>query len=444
MANKVDERYFSWRDKTESKAFGGNWVTQYENPGSIVCNGTFSGIKNPDWKRQVRDVVSATTPASGVTRLITGNSYSYNCSGWYGPPENSTTWREGRVSGFFGTIGALPADPSLTDASTVRAGNQAISRLYNRLNELNQSVMAGEDLGEIGQTIRSLTRPLDSAKRFVVNLMEKHNRALSMRNTQKAVKALADTVLEWNFGIKPLTSTVGDAIAGLQNRDNMFFYQPFSASGKDEVSSFGSGTVSGNGALYASVPYSVRQVSRAVVRYKGMWAAKADVPQRPVNQVLGLTWRNVIPTVYNLIPYSWLVDYFTNIGDIVSAIGVPWGGVRWCVRTRRNEVFKNVVITPKSNFSKTNSFSSTTGHADILVRSFDRSAQITMPVPELELQVPNLRQWSNVAALVASRIPILGNKTARTLVRDSSFNDSFGAEIGRRGDRLAYPSFSNK
>lgn len=34
---------------------------------------------------------------------------------------------------------------------------------------------------------------------------------------------------------------------------------------------------------------------------------------------LGLTVEEFIPSVYNLIPYTWLLDYFVNAGDIIDA-----------------------------------------------------------------------------------------------------------------------------
>jgi hypothetical protein len=49
--------------------------------------------------------------------------------------------------------------------------------------------------------------------------------------------------------------------------------------------------------------------------------------------LLGFRWEDFIPTVWELIPYSFLVDYFTNIGDVLSAWSHQDFGQRWACKT---------------------------------------------------------------------------------------------------------------
>jgi hypothetical protein len=144
--------------------------------------------------------------------------------------------------------------------------------------------------------------------------------------------------------------------------------------------------------------------------YQGIWGEECLLPKKPISDILGLRPRDIIPTIWNLIPYSFLVDYFVNIGQIVSAIAVPWSGVKWCNYTTRTDKIREVVYSYKPNPATSSglivAFNQSPGNASLSATSFDRSAITSLPIARIEFTRPwqlTGRQWVNLAALAVSQ-----------------------------------------
>jgi hypothetical protein len=407
----------------------------------------FNGERNPFWRQQIRDVVSATTPANGV---------KYAIHGWEGRPPSciySTIWivpggnfgkprhtgnRSGAKSDNYGGDAFMPllADPSVAEATS--AYNRAIEKLYDKLNYFASTSKIGEDLGEVKQTLRALRKPLPHVRAMLNNSYDRTERLLNGWGSAVGLAgALADTHLEFAFGWKPLANSIAEATVALRNRDNIAYFRDFHAKGE----SFFLGSTTSeitNWNIVSSRVITKRWSSRICI-FQGVWEEKCTVPRLSVNRVLGLTPKDVLPTIWNLIPYSFLVDYFTNIGTIANSISVPWGGVRWCNETYRTENFceNHCDFTPNTspNYSFS-TFSSTPGlHKTSLVR-FTRSKRINLPLPELELtKLSDItgRQWLNMAALAVSQSAKLALSLGKAVEKAPDLPKLFIKELGRRG-----------
>lgn len=400
-----------------------------------------TGVREPAYKRLIAQKSNATTSRNGVLQTIVSRPVSGELEFWTHPTSTNTAYyRWYRVGGYEPQVLPNFSPPSLpvTGAGVQSADNQAIANLYKRLIGIETSVQSGEDFGEIGQTIRMLKRPLQSLTKFSTELATGQLRAVSIKNSAKAAKALADTTLEYRFGIKPLCSTVAEALVGLQNRDNVFKAHPFSAKGMSSQKSVSPPTdFSANGSL--NYVQTITQTQE--VRYKGEWICRSDLPKRSVESVLGLRWKDVIPTLYNLAPYSWLLDYFTNVGDIVNSIAVPWSDVAWCCKTTRHHyklriefvgwALNGTIYRTKPQFSP--------GFTEITKTAFDRRAQSGLPYPKLELRVPNAKQVQNIVALAVSRLAPMLTKFPDAIRSRPNLQSAFADEIGRRGTRIPYP-----
>jgi DNA-binding FrmR family transcriptional regulator len=325
-------RSSSWNSQgIKSEVNSSSWINTHFSETAL-------GETNPDHKWQIRNVLEAGTPFSANKYQVSASPWSFTCSGttdvtidplnpvWFYPAK-----REDSGNGVYWD-GQWPSDinsnSGIVTPLTGSAQNLAIDKLYGQLQAIQSSVQAGEDLGEIKQTYSALKKPMASLTSLINRLTYVHNNILADYNDSKRLaKALADTALEWKFGWKPLASTIAGAIVGLQGRDYISDYFPFSASGSAKTANRGSSTF-GIGTLTADV--EKRWGFEVTVKYKGMWGLQAGVESRSVQDVLSLRPRDIIPTVWNLIPYSFLVDYVSNIGTIMNAFSVPWDGVRWC------------------------------------------------------------------------------------------------------------------
>jgi hypothetical protein len=419
----------------------------YQNGGGQRVDSSFTGTKNPFWKDQIRAVVSATTPADGVRRRVKYRAGSisgtWSVSPDPPPPHLPGNWYVRYNSGRFILAVAVGGTPSLNGPNSVSANNQAIAKLYDQLSSFESAAQAGEDLGEIKQTIKLLTSPLKSARDFTTRILSRHQRALSLSSVKGAAKALADTTLEYRFGVKPLTSTIANAVVGLQGRDYIGHYYPFSCTSKIVVFSTHSFGFEGAGNLILETV--AKDKNTYSTRYHGVWAVQSGIDKRSVGDVLSLRFKDIIPTVYNLIPYSWLVDYFTNLGTIVSSLSVPWAGVRWCVRTDRNErVHRNesIRITPPVPMYN-GSVQCWPGYTELTETSFSRSPILSLPIPNLEFKLPSGVQWQNIAALVTGKLLSIKRSTPDpSSARGRDLQSAFADEVGRRGLRVPYPFHS--
>jgi hypothetical protein len=408
------------------------------------------GSNNPHYRSQIRQVVSATTPRSGVKWKFQFTPFMGFRAGLVDISNAGNDFEyQARRRGFaYGVYrGDFPPEvptTGLDPGASAAANNQAIQKLYKQLDGFESSVDAGEDIGEISATLRMLRSPMKSLRDLLVSTSTKHTallRKMQRANTlpRTLVKTLGDTALEYNFGIRPIVNTLAGALVGLQNRDYIAHYYPFQASGSEESSNFQEGGFALGGMNFDTIRENRTEIH---VRYQGVWGVRADVPKRSVSDVLRLRLQDVVPTVWNLIPYSWLADYFTNIGDIVGSLSVPWGGVRWCVVTTRgiNTATDKVVRLVPSEYARLDQESFTPGSCVVTCKAFTRDAVSEIPRPTFSLNASlTSGQLGNIGYLLAAKFPALRELTRSVVNKHPGLPSAFAAEVGRRGLRVPYP-----
>jgi hypothetical protein len=118
-----------------------------------------------------------------------------------------------------------------------------------------------------------------------------------------------------------------------------------------------------------------------------------------------LRLEDFVPTVWELIPYSFVADYFTNIGDIISAFSYGNMNLRWSTRT---QVVKAIAVNNSASprLNDTNpiniiEFGIDDGSSTITRRIVDRKNYNGGFVPSLRFEIPGAdsSKWINLAAL---------------------------------------------
>lgn len=381
----------------------------------IGANSTFTGVENPYWKDQIRRGVQAGTNASGTFFKVTRATMAQ-----FKAEAKSTSGVNYRGEEFMGypnfTAGNGPATsaPGLLQS----ADNDAIAKLYEVLTHLRGTVPQGENLGEIKQTYNGIVRPMGGILDATNYLAESNIRSLKgakWNTVKQVVRALGSSVIEWRWAIDPLLRDIAEVYVNLRNRDEMVSLVPFRAKGKAMSSSY-SGEhimtpINGNGGFAA---YGFHRMSaRTQVRYIGGLKLSVDVP-RSLPRALGLQWSQAIPTAWALVPYSVILDYVLNVDDLLTAFNSPWSDIAWCLRSVRNTnswdwqgptrlSAMNFVSYPNATVLLNKS-----GHLSTQTTSFTRSIVSSKPVPALELHWPKNRHLVNTAALLASKLPIIG------------------------------------
>lgn len=122
---------------------------------------------------------------------------------------------------------------------------------------------------------------------------------------------------------------------------------------------------------------------------------------------LGFNVSNFAPTVYNLIPFTFVADYFSNLGDVIDAYSFPSSDVVWAQRTLRK---KNSDFTTSPAFVTPPSDIDTQWVSGYMDPGFMATQLVTTSrsafdpggfVPSFRFKVPGVGsiKWLNIAAL---------------------------------------------
>jgi hypothetical protein len=374
----------------------------------------FLGVTNPYWRNQVRHGESATTPASGV---LYSDSTEYLTFGGHQEYNNARdNWSVDVSTGGYdrlnnGGNASLVVSPSISDDVTARA----ISDLLNDAKSKMSAFEAGQDLGELRETIHSCLHPMQSIRDHVLGYFDVLQKKRRGRRKVSLPKALSDTYLEFRFGWNPLASDVADAIAKIPfNRPSV---QAIHGKAHRVVDSNSSDSLplpmDGEGTIRTS--YNWKSTSKFSVKYMGAIWTRADhgAGRIPLAQSLQVLPRDWLPTAWDLIPYSWIADYFTNIGDIINAACFPSSLMAWCACTSVTQyVSQRTVAEQAFGFTeppfvtdyKTKYFCYG-GNRRVSEKRFTRSPINPLDLmPPLRIRIPvSSRPWENMGALMLSR-----------------------------------------
>lgn len=301
-----------------------------------VVYDTMTGYKLPNYKSIIRSGGNATTSASGVK--YSGRPGFYQAKGKatsvLDPKLVKTAEIYGNPAGLsYPDQGSLPAE------IITKVSNRAISKFISRANSVRSSVEAGQDFGELKEALKAMTNPAGALRDYVLSYFPRVRKLKARyRKRRDLKKALADTYLEWTFGWKPLAQDIADAYVGIQNANNVLPAYPIEGGASETYSGATSLLGIGNGTVACYL--NVTETSTYQVRIKGVMRTRSVDNRVGFDQVLQLELPDFLPTAWDLLPYSFIVDYFTNIGDIVSAYSFRFQDLAWVCMTNRTQYKK--------------------------------------------------------------------------------------------------------
>jgi hypothetical protein len=368
------------------------------------------GDNYPDWRYRLANGLQCTTTLTGTDYSVT--STPYMCIAGItdmNPYVNTATvyWQaygQNRLSGF----------SSLSDSvNEGTANNLALGNFNRRVRAARTHLQGGVVLGEMAETIALIKSPARSLMRGLksyLTSLQKRKRSIRRSPLKKRLRVakdiLADTWLEYSFGWKPLLHDINDAakLLAIQHAKGTLIRTPVSASGVDEVYVVDDPNFS----VYAQGPINLRakESTRSKVSVKYYGQVRVDTSNAVSWHQAGFSLDDVFPTVWELIPYSFLVDYFTNIGDIISAASTFNSGLLWTSKTVVKETFHCLTdfrLTPTVTAGVKRFYSLKPGEEEWYKRTVSRAPYIGSLVPSLQFTLPGTgTRWLNIAALLAT------------------------------------------
>lgn len=401
-------------------------VNQPISPDSVYKDQR-SGSDNPRWRDIIRQGGDATTAFSGtafsepigdwVSATIEGTQIRKADS-----HQRSVLWTfDGSPAVSYPPSG--PGNPSSTIKTDVK--NRVIRRFLDAVDAAQSSFEAGQDLGEYKETIASIQHPLGPLRTKILSYFDRLTKVGISRyriSKQSLARTIADTYLEFHFGWQPLVSDVAQAIADCGRF--RFPVIPVFASGHARFAV--QDTVVHSTFPLWPVGYSrgYRETSTYYLRYKGGVKTKGLMPSGQLSwaQSLQLTPDKWLPTVWDLLPYSWMADYFVNIGEIIrgfSALStdLSWGCVTERTRTERHyrDYSPNTFASdPNGPVGDLSIRQSSFGGAGVTwCQNVNRShLDGTSLVPELQFSVPTSKYaFANMGSVLLQR----GTKVTKLL-----------------------------
>lgn len=197
----------------------------------------------------------------------------------------------------------------------------AIIKAYAKMNDA--PVLTGELLATLDQTLSMLRRPFASSAKLFSRIIRVRNYNLwKVRRTARNVaKANADAWLEARYGMLPLFLDMKNIVASFEEQialgtKRLVFRGGESSGYKAEKDFLELGTASGEPFMYTGD-----------AKLEQSWRASAGViVEQTIRQSsdkvaadYGLTASSLPATIYELIPWSFVADWFINIGDWIKA-----------------------------------------------------------------------------------------------------------------------------
>lgn len=140
------------------------------------------------------------------------------------------------------------------------------------------------------------------------------------------------------------------------------------------------------------------------VRYSG--AIAADLVVGGALPALQLLPRDFVPTIWEILPWSWAIDYVANVGDMLDVLSTSFGSLIWCNRSSLVTVDQELTTRLASLIDAPAAWSLVSysgGAAKALYTSKRYSRAKFNPslmnmIPSLMFRVPSFNQGINLAA----------------------------------------------
>jgi len=399
-----------------------------------------SGSGVSGYKEKIRHHVDASSPYVRYSNKVNIDSHlSAICTVVKKiPPANPPPQViAGRCNGFLWTTVNNFDSVSLSAFMPGSADSKALAKFNQALIRAQQSVQGISVLGELHKTIEQFRHPLQGLRNGLssyLNLVKERGRKIatgrSLRSglsqtaksgvrspgTDSKHRAIGSMIqstwLEYTFGLRPTLMDIQDtahAVAHLVDKD---LPVPFRVHGqykwKDEIQSAYSAHLGGASILdafgYNSGTVTGEKVvtSSGFVRYSG--AVVSTMPGYDTARDFGFSLPSVLPSLWELVPYSWAVDYFSNVGDILNATSVLQNNIAWVNRAVYVEVKERhytTGITPNvgSTLDLVNSFHNP-GSFTVLSRNYSRAPYTGSLIPSFYLELPSAKQAINLFSVL--------------------------------------------
>jgi hypothetical protein len=253
----------------------------------------------------------------------------------------------------------------------------------------------------------------ESAKNDYLDAVKKRKH----RNPKNWARGLSGAWLEWVFGVMPLVNDINDVLDSMDRfNSDPIVSRIITAVGRQRQMLTPSSLHVWTPDLHdLSFSGKTEQYLKQKVKLRGLYLRqrseiKALTASQKLSQTFGLNAREFVPAAWELMPWSFLVDYFTNIGDILEQTFTNLENLAWCNKTTVNEgvyittsnldIPRTAALILSPSFSYLEKADPGNDARCLITRTgFDRNPGGPQ-VASFKLEIPGSPQkWLNIAAL---------------------------------------------
>lgn len=330
MATKSSSTFI---DNTLTARYGGNTthlgdISEYKR--------TRTGVSLPNYKDLIRKGVSATTAFTATSQesLINQPGEIHREYLVWSDPPSTQDW-----CGYLN--GPIASSPSPYHQETARS--IAAIKIRQKINSETSAFSGLTFLGELRESIHQIRHPAKAAFKLADKLSIKTSELRRRRMKRQISKreyadAIASSYLEFSFGLLPIVKDITDIASSALSR----------LEDKRIVRLTGSGIVStADSVVSENGDFGLAMVNRHQDdefvyrhRYEVGFQRTVEASNNALRNVIDLgsfEFSEIIPTAWELIPWSFFIDYFSNIGQCLQADLVSLADVVWSVSTATYE-----------------------------------------------------------------------------------------------------------
>lgn len=359
-----------------------------------------TGSKNPRWKEQI---VKGSDASTYYRRSSTDYDLdAADVEAWYydNPAPNPVVSRTIRSTKLWKGDTNVP---NKLEDSVLR--DQALARVKRRINNLTESYQALIPLAELRE-LRGLVGSISSMTMDTLNAIGD----LKRTKGRSLFSHVSKVWLTYSFGVRPLMSDIKDV-------SNSIWTYLTSGDKNDRVTGTASKTwlaswngQSVTGGYLTPIKYVTSARYELSYRFVGGW--KFNLRSSTDYNALahfGITPPALVPALWETTAFSWVVDYFTTVGDFLEDQFVGQAGSPvYVVENRKSLVRQQCFFEHYSSSSKVKITRNKPGTSLVERWDFERTPYIGLPSRSLrwktmdEMGLHGVTKLLNLAAVVLS------------------------------------------
>lgn len=293
-------------------------------------------------------------------------------------------------------------DPASSIDST--ASKQAASNFWNDVEAKRTTWKGGAAIAEFRETVKFAAAPVKGMYREAWDFVGKISKLKKVYRSSPVNygQAIGDAWLGYSLAVKPMLADIRDANKALGELSNEL--SPY-----DHVDVLGTGSRFINGAhTKSSVQHTnaaacmINEVTRYQVKYKARLVCRPPGGAQILDH-FGINLGDIIPSVWEAIPFSVIVDYFANVGEMLTSLKycrASLDGQYVSYRNGRSRVCSDWFLNPNVSTESGLVY----GGSIVTTSVFVRRSPTLVPYPSWTFTIPGVgsTKWLNIGALAAA------------------------------------------